>query len=68
MIEVPESHITFGVYNSTLGIGVAKSEPFPVWAIIAIAAACVLVIAMAIYFLTRAGKTGAVSGSTKAIV
>ena len=57
MIQVPQSHLTLGVYNSTLGIGVAKTDPtFPVWgwAIVAVCASILLLAAL--FFYTRSSK------------
>lgn len=58
MIQVPQSHLTLGVYSSTLGIGVAKTEPtFPVWGwtIVAICASILLLVAL--FFYTRSSKS-----------
>ncbi len=52
MIQVPQSHLTLGVYSARLGIGVAKSEPtFPVWgwAIVVICASVLLLLALLVY-------------------
>ena len=68
MLEVPESHITLGVYSSKRGIGTAKKEeePIPVWLIVVIAVMCLLLMIALVYFFTR--KTEANSASTKATV
>jgi flagellar basal body-associated protein FliL len=68
MLEVPESHITLGVYSSKRGIGTAKKEeePIPVWLIVVIAVICLLLMIALVYFFTR--KTEATSASTKATV
>ena len=70
MLEVPESHITLGVYSSKRGIGTAKKEeePIPVWLIVVIAVICLLLMIALVYFFTRSGKTEATSASTKAAV
>ena len=70
MLEVPESHITLGVYSSKRGIGTAKKEeePIPVWLIVVIAAICVLLMIALVYFFTRSGKTEATFASTKATI
>lgn len=69
MIEVPESHITLGVYSSKRGIGVPKKEkePLPVWLIVVLVALGLLVVAVGVYIFTRQGPATA-EASTKALL
>jgi hypothetical protein len=67
MLEVPESHVTLGVYSSKRGIGVPKKEkePFPVWLIVVLVVMGILFIAIVAYLFTRK-RTDATSSASSA--